>query len=86
MDPADGSTVRTTTTRSVRRTTTWTRPHRVVRTASQSAAVWRPRRMTYAVSAAVWLVMVCIGVTESSRLLTWLAGVAALLSAAVVVV
>jgi hypothetical protein len=42
--------------------------------------------MTYAVSAAVWLVMVCIGVTESSRLLTWLAGVAALLSAAVVVV
>lgn len=81
MDPLKDVRVTSTT-----KTWVWVRPHRVVRTASESARVWTQRRRSYTISAALWLVLAVGGaVTAPSSATTVLAGLAALLSVAVVV-
>ena len=86
MDPSNGKTSRPVTRRTVTRTVTWTRPHRVVRTPTESAAVWRPRRRAYAIGLVSWsLLLLVSAVTGSSVVPLWLLGAAAVLSAAVVV-
>ena len=81
MDPLRD--VRVTSTRTTR---VWVRPHRVVRTASESARVWTQRRRTYTISAVLWLVLAVGGAANAaSSAATVLAGLAALLSIAVVV-
>jgi len=81
MDPLRDVHVTSTTT-----TRVWVRPHRVVRTASESARVWTKRRRTYTISAALWLVLAVGGAaTAALSAATVLAGLAALLSIAVLV-
>ena len=81
MDSRRGVHVTSTTS-----TRVWVRPHRVVRTASESARVWTQRRRTYTISAALWLVLAVGGAAnDASSAATVLAGLAALLSIAVVV-
>ena len=81
MDSRRGVHVTSTTS-----TRVWVRPHRVVRTASESARVWTQRRRTYTISAALWLGLAVGGATnDASSAATVLAGLAALPSIAVVV-
>ena len=81
MDSRRGVHVTSTTS-----TRVWVRPHRVVRSASEAARVWTQRRRTYTISAALWLGLAVGGAANhASSAATVLAGLAALLTIAVVV-
>lgn len=70
--------------RTTRRTVTFVRPTRVVRSPADTVAVWRPRGRRYAVAAAGWLVIaVVFAMTGGGALVVGMSLAAAVLSALV---